>query len=108
MDFSLCLHVAEVAGEHWGVSFIRTNPTHEGGTFMTFSLSRGPIFFFFLNILFFFMRDTERGRDISRGRSRLPVGSPMWDSIPRPQDHNLSKGRRSTTEPPSAPRGPIF
>ena len=28
------------------------------------------------------MRDTQRGRDIGRGRSRLPVGSPMWDSIP--------------------------
>ena len=27
------------------------------------------------------MRDTDRGRDISRGRSRLPAGSPMEDSI---------------------------
>ena len=27
------------------------------------------------------MRDRERGRDIGRGRGRLPVGSPMWDSI---------------------------
>ena len=29
------------------------------------------------------MRDTERerGRDIGRGRSRLPTGSPMQDSI---------------------------
>ena len=24
----------------------------------------------------------ERGRDIGRGKSRLPKGSPMWDSIP--------------------------
>ena len=31
------------------------------------------------------MRDTERGRDTGRGRSRLPVWSPMWDLIPRPQ-----------------------
>ena len=27
------------------------------------------------------MKDTERGRDIGRGRSRLHAGSPMWDSI---------------------------
>ena len=25
------------------------------------------------------MKDTERERDISRGRSRLHAGSPMWD-----------------------------
>ena len=28
------------------------------------------------------MRDTERGRDIGRGRSRLHARIPMWDSIP--------------------------
>ena len=28
------------------------------------------------------MRRRERGRDIGRGRSRLPAGSPMWDLIP--------------------------
>ena len=43
------------------------------------------------------MRDTERGRDIGRGRSRLHAGSPMWDSIPGPLDHDgLSK--RLTTK----------
>ena len=31
------------------------------------------------------MRDTERGRDTSRGRSRLYAGIPMWDSIPGPR-----------------------
>ena len=31
------------------------------------------------------MRDTERGRDIGRGRSRLPAGSPMQDSVPGPE-----------------------
>ena len=36
------------------------------------------------------MRDTERGRDIGRGRSRLLTVSPMWDSIPGPWDHALS------------------
>ena len=29
------------------------------------------------------MRDTERDRDIGRGRSRLPPGSPMWEPNPR-------------------------
>ena len=38
------------------------------------------------------MRDTqrERGGDTGRGRSRLPAGSPMQDSIPGPRDHALS------------------
>ena len=37
----------------------------------------------------FIMRDKERGRDTGRGRSRLHAGSPMWNSIPGPQDHVL-------------------
>ena len=36
-------------------------------------------------------RETERGRDTGRGRSRLPVGSPMWDSVPGPWDHTLNR-----------------
>ena len=36
-----------------------------------------------------FMRDPERGRDTGRGRSRLPAGSPMRDSIPGPRSHDL-------------------
>ena len=39
--------------------------------------------------LFIHERHRERGRDTGRGRSRLPAGSPMWDSIPGPQDHDL-------------------
>ena len=39
------------------------------------------------------MRDTERDRDkdIDREISRLLAGSPMQDSIPRSQDHDLSQ-----------------
>ena len=37
------------------------------------------------------MRDRERDRDTGRGRSRLPAGRLMWDSIPGPQDHDLSQ-----------------
>ena len=55
-------------------------------------LTNIPTFYFiylFLKILFILERHTERGRDIGRGRSRLPVGIPMWDSIPGLQDHAL-------------------
>ena len=52
------------------------------------------------------MRDTERGRDIGRGRSRLPAENPMWDSIQGLWDHTLSQSRCSTTEPPRCPSSP--
>ena len=55
---------------------------------------RKDFFFFFLkNILFIHSWETqrERGRDTGRGRSRLPVGSSMWDSIPGPWDHTMSR-----------------
>ena len=35
------------------------------------------------------MRDTQRGRDTGRGRSRLPMGSWMQDSILGPRDLDL-------------------
>ena len=39
------------------------------------------------------MEDThrERSRDIGRGRSRLPVRIPVWDSIPGSWDQDLSQ-----------------
>ena len=49
----------------------------------------------FFKILFFYSWETQRERqrhNTGRGRSRLHAGSPMWDSIPGPQDHVL--GRR--------------
>ena len=41
---------------------------------------------FLKDFIYLLMRDTERetGRDIGRGRSRLPARNPMWDSIPDP------------------------
>ena len=48
-------------------------------------------FFFKKDFVYLFMRDKERGRETGRGRSRLPVGSPMRDSIPEPRDQNLSQ-----------------
>ena len=41
--------------------------------------------------LFIHERHRERDRDIGRGRSRLLTSSPMQDSIPGPQDHDLSQ-----------------
>ena len=46
---------------------------------------------FVLKILFIHERHTERDRDAGRGRSRLPVGNLMQNSIPGPQDHALSQ-----------------
>ena len=41
--------------------------------------------------LFNHKRHRERGRDIGRGRSRLPEGSSVWNSIPEPWDHDRSQ-----------------
>ena len=54
------------------------------------------------------MRDTERGRDIGRGRSRLRARSPMQDLILDARVMPLAKGRCSTDEPPRCPRMPGF
>ena len=45
------------------------------------------IYLFFKDFTYLFMTDTqrERGRDTGRGRSRLHVGTLMWDSIPGPE-----------------------
>ena len=48
--------------------------------------------FFKKYFIYLFMRDTERGRDTGRGRSRLHAGSPMWDLISGLRDYAL--GRR--------------
>ena len=37
-------------------------------------------------------RETERGRDTGRARSRLHTGSPMWDWIPGLQDQAWAEG----------------
>ena len=45
----------------------------------------------FEDVMYLFLRDPERGGDSGRGRSRLPAGSPVRDSIPGPQGHALSR-----------------
>ena len=60
--------------------------------------------FFLRFYLFVHERHRERGRNTGRGRSRLPVGSLMWDSIPGLQDHTLSRKQIPlTAEPPRSP-----
>ena len=52
----------------------------------------GPYFAYFFKKIYLFMRDTESGTETQgRGRSRLPVESPMWELIPRLWDHGLSQ-----------------
>ena len=61
------------------------------------------------------MRDIEKGRDIDRGRSTLPAGSLMRDSIPGPWDHDLKqrqtlnhRATQVTLRPQSHPGDPKF
>ena len=56
----------------------------------------------FKTIFYLFVHEThrERGRDTGRGRTRLPVGRPTWDSIPIT---TWAKGRHSTTKSPRSP-----
>ena len=63
------------------------------------------VFLFKKKFLFIYSWGTQRGRgrDTGTGRSRLPAGSPMWDSIPDPGITPWAEGRRSTTEPPRCP-----
>ena len=53
------------------------------------------------------MRQTERGRDIDRGKSRLPTGSPMWDLIPGPGSRPEQKADAQPLSHPGAPRKPF-
>ena len=54
------------------------------------------------------MRDTERGRDIGQGGSRLHARSPIWDSIPDPMITPWAKGRCSTAEPLGHPNSTFW
>ena len=60
---------------------------------LSFQAESGVIFFFFFLRFYLFIhgRHKERGGDTDRGRSRLPTGSPMWNSILGPRDHDLSQ-----------------
>ena len=63
------------------------------GRHQTAKPPRDPPVNFFKKRLYLFIheRRTERGRDIVRGRTRLALGSLTQDSVPGPQDHDLSQ-----------------
>ena len=64
------------------------------------------LFIYLEEILFAYSWDTERGSDIGRGRSRLPVWSlALQDSIPGPQNHYLSQ-TKADAQPLSHPHAP--
>lgn len=48
-------------------------------------------------------RDRDRGRKLGQERSRLPTGTPIWDSIPDSRITPWVKGRDLTPEPPRHP-----
>ena len=54
--------------------------------------------------IYLFLRHTQRGRDIGRGRSRLLEGSPMRDSIPGLGSCSELKADTQPTEPPRRPK----
>ena len=87
-----------------GTDFEHQGKFHSPKTFILNSFwLHECIQFFFKDLIYLFMRDTEKGRDTGRGRSRLPAGTPKWDWIPGPQDQALSQ-RCSTTEPLRCPQ----
>ena len=61
---------------------------HTSGIYVRYTRK---VHYFFKNIYFIHERHRERGWDTGRGRSRLPAGNPMWDSIPGPWDHSLNR-----------------
>ena len=65
--------------------------------------------FIFLRILIIYSQEThiERGRDIGRGRSRLPQGTQRGTQSREARLMPRAKGRCSTTEPPRHPSAPI-
>ena len=73
-------------------------PEISGADLFDFKMDiKSPGFYSFFLRLYLFIHErhtTERGRNIGRGRSRLCMGSQMWDSIPGPQDHDLSRRQK--------------
>ena len=65
---------------HWG--FGRAFTLISGRCIQSIATGSSGCFFFLRFYLFMHERHRERGRDTGRGRNGLPVGSPMWDSIP--------------------------
>ena len=78
------LHFFPALGRDSASLGLLPHPVNSGDN-ITYSVG---CFFFFLRF-YLFMRDTERQRH--RGSSRLPAGTPTWDSILGPRGHALSR-----------------
>ena len=65
---------------------------------------------FLKKILFIYSWETQRGRsrDTGRGRSRLPEGSLMWDSIPGPGSWPEPKAEAQPLSHPDISSQPIL
>ena len=72
----------------------RITPWAEGGAkLLSHPGIPSSMYFFKKDFIYLFMRDTERGRDTGRGRSRLHAGSQTWDLIPGLQVTPWAEGR---------------
>ena len=74
------------------VSFYLMELSISSSMFPSFLIRTFNTLFYFLKILFIYSWETQRKRQRhNRGRSRLPVESLIHNSIPGPQDHELSQ-----------------
>ena len=71
--------------------------------YLHFELRQHLFVVVFKDFIYLFMRDTERGRDTGRGRSRLHAGSPMRDSIPGPGSRPEPKADAQLLSHPGVP-----
>ena len=94
IEFLNLSHIGFVRHGYRGSGARRTSELERGeGSGLCCGRCRIPTYFFLKDFIYLFTRDTERGRDKGRGRSRLPAGNLMWDSIPGPWDHDLSQSQ---------------
>ena len=84
------------------ISSILSHPVHSSSDI--FEHDPQTLFLFiFKDFIYLFMSDTQRDRDIGRGRSKLLSGSLMQDSIIEPGSHPELK---ADTQPLSHPGVP--
>ena len=86
------LKVARLETKDICINFSLYQNKSDSGDINSFTSSfNSKMCLFFFKDLFILERHRDRGRDIGKGRSRLPVGNGMRDLIPGPQDHALSQ-----------------
>ena len=89
-----------------GGSFLRESKLRQSHQSWKSPFKMNRIFiylFIYLDFIYLFMRDTHRGTDTGRGRSRLHAGNPTRDLIPGLQDHALAQGSAKLLSHPGCP-----